>query len=289
MSVNNLIIINPVSVKKNKVNINFDRYFPFYKMLTWDSPDIDICKLIKDELQKEKYDNLIALGGDGTVNRAAQAIVNSDLILGIVPLGSGNGLARHLKIPMNIDKSIQLILEGKTKKIDACKINDIFFFCTSGVGFDAHIGKLFAKSKTRGFKTYFKIVASQFFKYECETYELIFDGKTISTEAFLITFANANQYGNNTYIAPNADICDGKIDIVILKPFKFINSPVIALRLFNKTIDKSRFISTFRSGEIILKRKNPGIAHFDGDPCILPEELKIINIPSALKVYSNLD
>jgi diacylglycerol kinase (ATP) len=285
MVTKSLIVVNPVSGKIDKTNIDFSKYFLNCKIINWEFPDTDISKVVKEELQKEKYNNIIVAGGDGTVNKVAQIIVNTNYTLGIIPLGSGNGLARHLGIPMNVEKSIKIILGGNNKKIDACKINDIFFFCTSGVGFDAHIGNLFATSKTRGFKTYLKITLNQFLKYKDQEYELLFDGKSITNNAFLVTFANANQYGNNTFIAPLADISDGKIDVTIIKPFKFYNAPCIAYRVFNKTIHKSNHTCTFQASEFILKRKAKGIAHFDGEPCFLPEEIYVKNLPSALNVF----
>jgi len=263
------IIINPVSGGKDKKPVLelIRKHFPRnidYDIIIWERADQ------KDEIirkiQERKYDIVVAAGGDGTINQVAQAIKNTESILGIIPLGSGNGLARHLKIPLDTRKSIELIGNGKVTTIDACTVNDNYFFCTSGIGFDALIGKLFAESKTRGFLTYFKLTFSNFIRYKPLAYTLTIDGKKVDTMAFLVTFANASQYGNNAYIAPQADISDGFIDVVILKPFKFWQVLFIGPKMFNKTLNTSRYVEVYKGQNIQLTRQSPGPVHFDGEP-----------------------
>ena len=216
------------------------------------------------------YRYFVAVGGDGTVNEIAKELINSRGILGIIPIGSGNGLARHLQIPLQPKKAIQIINNLKHQAIDYGLINKTPFFCTCGVGFDALIGDKFAQCKGRGLTNYVKTTIREYFNYKPEMYQItIDDERTIKRQAFLITFANGSQYGNNAYIAPHADICDGKLDICIISPFKLYNAPGIGIRLFAKNIHASivcwgetclneaqvkNIIQTTRCNKIILFR-----------------------------------
>jgi diacylglycerol kinase (ATP) len=272
-----LIIVNSVSGGKDKKPIleiirkNFPKNID-HEIIIWERPGQ------KDEITKKiregKYDIIVAAGGDGTINQVAQSVIGSDSTLAIIPLGSGNGLARHLNIPLDTQKAIELIVKGKKIQIDACSVNGINFFGTSGIGFDALIGKLFAKSKTRGFFTYFKLTFSNFIKYKPQQYSLTIDGKVIDTTAFLITFANASQYGNNAHIAPHADISDGYIDVVVLKPFKFRQAIFIAQKLFNKTLHLSKYVEVYKGENITVTRNSPGPIHFDGEPAEMKETIE---------------
>lgn len=284
-----LFLINPISGTKKKGSIpdtinklidisRFDAevYITRYKG--------EATELVPQKLA-EGYRRIVAVGGDGTVNEIAKALVETDGILGILPIGSGNGLARHLKIPINVEKAMHLINKGKFEAIDYGKINDTPFFCTCGVGFDAHIGYKFAQNKGRGFITYIKVTIADFFNYKPKKYKLKIDNTSrLQTRAFLITFANASQYGNNAYISPNADIQDGKLDICILSPFRLHRAPGIGIRLFAKNIHRSSLMYTEQAKEIVLKRKKAGVVHFDGEPCEMGKKLKISIVPGGLKV-----
>jgi len=263
------IIINPISggIDKAPVFELIRKHFPAtinYEIIVWEHPEQkdDIIKKIRTT----NFDIVIAAGGDGTINQVAQAVLDTTSTLAIIPLGSGNGLARHLKIPLDTKKAIELIGNGKKNKIDVCTVNGNYFFCTSGIGFDALIGKLFAACKTRGYFTYLKLVFSNFINYKPLTYTLIVDEKTVNTKAFLITMANAGQYGNNVYIAPQADISDGLIDIVVVKPFKLWQSILIAKKLFNKTLHLSKYVEIYTGKNIVVNRDALGPVHFDGEP-----------------------
>ncbi|PJF38513.1 MAG: hypothetical protein CUN55_17070, partial [Phototrophicales bacterium] len=175
-------------------------------------------ELAKKAIQ-EKYTAVVAVGGDGTVNEVAQVLIHSPLHLGIIPQGSGNGLARHLGIPMDTTKAIERLLSPKSMKIDAAKANGNYFFCTSGVGFDAHVSASFAARTHRGLSGYIFFALQEGFGYRPLTYTIEWHGRVLHTEAFLIAVANSTQYGNNAYIAPQADIQDGQLDVCIIKPF----------------------------------------------------------------------
>lgn len=228
--------------------------------------------------------SIVAVGGDGTVNEVARVVFEADATLGIIPCGSGNGLARTLKVPMKLEKAIACLSQSKNRRIDVGVINEHYFFCTCGVGFDAKIGKKFAQQKTRGFITYLKTTIREYFKYSPKRYKLKIDGKKLKRKAFLITVANAGQYGNNAYIAPNAQIDDGILEVCILKPFPLIKSIVLGARLFFRNFDRSRYLEVISGRTIVFKKKKKMQFHIDGDPIKLQGPVKIDIIPAGLNV-----
>ena len=177
-------------------------------------------------------DIVVAVGGDGTVNETAAGLVGTATALGIVPAGSGNGLARHLKIPMNVRRAIEVINDGKSLKIDTATINDQLFVNLAGVGFDASVAKKFAVAGKRGFSTYLRITTNSYKNYEPKQYTLIIDGKVIKRRALLISFANSSQFGNNTSIDPTASINDGYIDVCIVGKMPYWKALILAPLLF---------------------------------------------------------
>ncbi len=237
------------------------------------------------EAVEEKFNVVVAVGGDGTMNEVAQALMYTQTHLAVVPFGSGNGLARHLGIPMDTLASLQLINNSRVILADACTVNGQPYFCTSGVGFDAHIGYLFAESTSRGFSTYAKTTLREFTNYTAQSYGLWVDGKYVEdTHAFMITFANASQYGNNAYIAPQASIEDGYMDVCIMRPFPFWAVPLIAFRIFNKTADKLPWWSTYRCKTAKVQRKEGGVIHLDGEPGNAGPEVDFAVVPHVLHV-----
>ncbi len=233
---------------------------------------------------KMGFHKIVAVGGDGTVNEVAKGVAGTDMAMGIIPTGSGNGLARHLHIPLNIAKAIEVINRGKIASIDHGTINGKLFFCTSGVGFDALIGNKFAEAGTRGLSTYIKTTIREYFAFKPQRYSIDIDGKHYDRDAFMVTFANASQYGNNAYIAPRADITDGLLDVVVVKRFPLIKSPYFAYQMFTKKLDKSRFVETFQAKELTLTRTQAGYVHFDGEPGKMGAQVKVAVVPSALNV-----
>ncbi|MDP4266825.1 MAG: diacylglycerol kinase family protein [Bacteroidota bacterium] len=288
MSWKAVFIINPKAGSKRNIDLSqlitktVENAFS-YKIIIWESPQQDLESIVDDEI-KNGYNLFVAVGGDGTVNRVGSILVNKDAVFGIIPMGSGNGLARFLKIPLNTVKAIKYLKTAKTKIIDSCSINGKTFLCTAGVGFDAHIGKLFANNTKRGLYSYISIIFNQFFSYKPEEYILEFDDKKICVKAYLITFANANQWGNNAIIAPEANILDGIINVTVLRPFNKLFSIPLMIRLFNKTIHHSCYIDTYKTKEITIKRKLSGAVHYDGEPDEMNTEIKIKIHPSSLKI-----
>ena len=283
-----LFIVNPVSGKRNKKN--FSRLVSQYIDLNRFNPKVvfteyrgHAIEIVKKHLKK-KIRYFVAVGGDGTVNEIASVLINTKSVLGIIPMGSGNGLARHLQIPMAPAKAFKVINQLVSMKIDYGLMNKIPFFCTCGVGFDALIGDKFAKEKQRGFETYVMTTINELLAYKPQRYTLEFPDYTIKRQAFLITFANSSQYGNNAYIAPNADIADGLIDICVLNPFPKINALGLGVKLFSRKVHKSDHVEIIRCSKVILKRANSGAAHYDGEPCKLGKKIKIQLIHKGLQV-----
>lgn len=280
-----LFIINPISGGKKK------DYLPALIQNTIDHSKFDIKIVFTErrghaaELSGEGgFDIYVAAGGDGTLNEVASKLVNSGSSMGILPLGSGNGLARHMGISMNVEKAIRQLNTAKTVSIDTCTFNGRPFVNMAGVGFDAHIGKMFAESTERGFKTYVIQTLTEFKNYQAQKYKIHYDNKVIESEAFLVSFANSAQYGNNAFIAPDASINDGMLDVCILKPFSAINVLSIGFRLFNKTIKKSKYMQSVRAKELVVERELEGVSHLDGEPLDFGKRLEIKVIPSSLKL-----
>ncbi len=235
---------------------------------------------------KDGYQNIIVAGGDGTINEVASALVHTETVLGIIPAGSGNGLARHLGIPINPIKAINTLNKASITCIDSASINEKPFLCTAGVGFDAHIGHKFSKAESRGLKTYVKISLKEFYQYQSQSYTLCTTSGEFRRKAFLITFANTNQYGNNAFIAPKANIQDGLLDLCVLKPFPAIMAPLIGLRLFTSRVHHSQYMETCQLKEAIIERHDAGPVHLDGEPFTMPARLIVKCVPRSLNVLA---
>jgi diacylglycerol kinase (ATP) len=254
----------------------------YFQVVIWKDKEhfAEIITLLKSG----EYTDAVAVGGDGTVNHVAKAILYSNLTLGIVPIGSGNGLARSLGLSMEIRKVIRQIAEGRTVSIDTGAVNRIPFFCTSGVGFDAHIGGKFAASIKRGLQSYVKITMREILRYRAKEYTLKFNGKTLRKKAFLITVANAGQYGNDFYIAPQADMQDGLFHVVILKPFNVFKVLGLLRRIMGRKAFLAQSIETYTTDRLIIERNERDCIHFDGEPAMEGKELIYENIRGSLKV-----
>ncbi|WP_321331588.1 diacylglycerol kinase family protein [uncultured Bacteroides sp.] len=232
----------------------------------------------------EGVNAVVAVGGDGTVNEIARSLIHTNTALGIIPCGSGNGLARHLQIPMEAKKAIEIINIGTRGVIDYGKINDLPFFCTCGVGFDAFVSLKFANAGKRGLLTYLEKTLQESLTYQTQTYELETEDGMQKYKAFLIACGNASQYGNNAYITPQALLTDGLMDVTILEPFTVLDVPSLAFQLFNKTIDQNSRIKTFRCKKLCIHRNKPGLVHFDGDPLMMGENINVEIIKGGLNV-----
>ncbi len=231
-----------------------------------------------------KYDVIVAVGGDGTVNEIGTALISTDTAMAIVPTGSGNGLARHLKIPLNLGKAVALLNNFQTKCIDTIKINDLYSLNVAGIGFDAHISHLFAKREHRGVTAYMKLVASEFTTYKAGEYHLTIDNKELNTKAYLISFANSSQYGNNIYIAPDAEIDDGFIDVCIVNGFPKIIAPAMLISMLGKDNIRGYLDKIVKAKKIVIEHPDKLTGHVDGEPVFLGKKVTIEINPLSLKV-----
>lgn len=285
---NLLAIINPISGTHSK----FDIPVLIKEILKESLFNIDIkftqyaghATLLAEEAVKEGVDYVLSVGGDGTCNEIAKSLIHSSAVLGIIPIGSGNGLARHLGIPLDVSRALKIINEERVESLDYCKANDQVFFCTCGVGFDALVSLKFSEDKHRGGVTYVRKVISEYMKYKLETYELIIDGGKIREKAFLIACGNASQYGNNAYIAPHANMQDGLMDITVIRPFTPLDIGPMAVQLFTKQINRNSNIRYFEKKSISIIREKPGVMHIDGEPIQMDTRIDISCIAGGLKV-----
>lgn len=213
------------------------------------------------------YDIVVAVGGDGTVNEVASALVGSDTALGIVPLGSGNGLARHLGIPSQPRAAVKAIMAGQPIRIDAAAINGRPFFCTAGIGFDAQVATDYANAGTRGLITYAKEAVHDWRLYRPKEYEIETEEGAVKTQALLITIGNANQWGNNFFITPDASLQDGKLDIAIVKPASIESNAQMVWQLRHKSLAKNPDVLYLRSPFVRIKCLSEAAiaAHYDGE------------------------
>ena len=236
------------------------------------------------EYAAAKYDAVIAVGGDGTVNEVGCGLIGTGTALGIIPCGSGNGLARHLGIPIDPYKAVKWLNKSIFTDIDYGTINGQPFFCTCGVGFDATVSDSFSKARTRGVLTYMENVLLHIASYKDKLYKLSFDNSSETFECFVVTCANADQWGNNAFIAPTASLQDGLMDVVVIHPFSPIDAPLLAFQLFNRQLDRNEKVTIRKCNHLTITREEEGPAHFDGDPIYLGKEINIELIPHGIKV-----
>ncbi|MCO5259157.1 MAG: diacylglycerol kinase family lipid kinase [Crocinitomicaceae bacterium] len=233
----------------------------------------------------DKVDIVCAVGGDGTVHEVGTALIGTKTKLAIVPAGSGNGLARHLNIPLVIEKAIENINEMHILHMDTVLVNDKPFLNAGGYGFDALIAKKFDEGKKRGFLAYIKLVISEFFKYNPVNVSVDVNGQVKSMPVVMCSIANASEFGNGFCLSPKSDVTDGKIELVLLKPFRFWALPRLAFQFFRKRAHKSRFaeIISFEKAKIRLSKR---IAHYDGEPFDVKNELHVQVVPKSLLILS---
>ncbi len=283
-----LFVVNPVSGGKKKTAFNkqvlevldLSRFEPTFKITNHINHAYELAKSAIDE----QYDAVIAVGGDGTINEIGSALVGTNMPLGIVPEGSGNGLALYLGIPMNESAALRRINRFDTVAIDCGKIQDRFFFNIAGMGFDASVSDKFATESVRGPIGYLRTVINVLSRYKPKKYHLKIDGKSYEREAFMISVANSPQYGNNAYIAPNASINDGVLDVCVVHKFPLYSLPMMIFHLFNKTADQSEYVEIIPGKQICIQQEGKDSVHVDGEPIDLGNQINIEVMPKALNI-----
>lgn len=288
-----IFIINPISGHHNKNNFpnlvekhidkNQYEYSIVFTEYAGHATELTM-KAIEDD-----FDYIAAVGGDGTINEVAKCLIGKRQILVIVPLGSGNGLARHLELPFKPERLIkEVINKGKIYKIDTAVMNDIPFISIAGIGFDALIADYFAKDENRGFMTYAKLVTEKYPNYRQKEYTLILDDeKTIECKPFFVTFANSSQFGYNAEISPKASVQDGLIDVCIFKKPNILEVPIVATYFLAKQIDKSNFIDIYKAKKIKVTRKVAEVANIDGEAVEMSKDITVEIIPLSLNILLN--
>lgn len=230
-------------------------------------------------------DIVVAIGGDGTQNEVARSLVGTGRKMGIIPCGSGDGLALHLGISRDPVKAAKVICEGEAVVIDHGTVNGRPFFCTTGVGIDAIVSWKFAQAHSRGLKTYVTESIKTWFGFKPDSYRIVVDGvEKWNGPATLVTVGNANQWGNYAKITPLASVTDGLLSITVVEPFHTWAFPGLLIRLMTGTAQESCHTSCFDGRNVRLTRQNVGPIHFDGDPYEEGKEIDINIVPKALKV-----
>ena len=229
-------------------------------------------------------DVVVAVGGDGTVSEVASGLVGSGKALGIVPCGSGDGLALHLGLSRNPRKALEAIRRGVTEVIDCGEVCGRPFFVTTGVGFDAQVGYDFAKDGTRGFLTYIKVSVRDWFSYKEDEYELTVDGSAWRGRALMITVGNANQWGNNARICGPASLQDGKFFVTVVKPVGALRLLSLLPALFTGKVEKCRSVVCLEGSKVEIRRTADAPMHVDGESMIGGREISAVVKPAALKV-----
>lgn len=286
--INILFIINPISGGRGKLRIPdfIDQYLDKEKF----SPNFVFSEYVghagelADEAATKNFDVIVAAGGDGTINEVASKVLKHKKILGILPLGSGNGLARFLRISKNLRYALSLINNFNVDEIDTAEFNTKCFFNLAGMGFDAHLSAVFSKDKKRGLSGYVKLGFKEVFNYKAQTYLLNIDGVAYTRKAFAISIANSSQYGNDVYIAPNASVKDGLLDVCIIKPFPIIKLPLLGYVMLRGKAETSDMIEIIKGKNIKITREKAGAVHVDGEPLQMGTEIEAVIKPLSLKV-----
>ncbi len=242
-------------------------------------------QLALEHLDSE-IDIIVAVGGDGTINEIASALINSKKAMGIIPCGSGNGLARALKIPIKHESAVKRLNNLRFTTIDSGSFNGKYFFNMAGIGFDAHISKRFADDLTRGLKGYVKTTFTEIGQYQSQNYKIKIDGKDYEREAFMISIANSSQFGNNAHVSPFASVTDGLLDVCVIKPFPLYHLPVMGYHMFSKTAHKSKYVEIIQGENIEIFREEDGAIHLDGEPQLMGKHLDIKIIPLSLTLLT---
>ena len=233
---------------------------------------------------QEKVDVVIAAGGDGTVNEVASQLVHSNTALGIIPIGSGNGLARHLGYSMQIKKCLQQIAESKIEKIDTLLINNRFGVNVSGFGFDGFVAWKFNKEGKRGLSNYTKIALREYAKYQPIHFELEGLPQPHFSNAHMLVIANASQFGNAAIIAPTAQLTDGLMDVILVRKPSPLQLPSMFYRLFTGKLKDADYIQSFKCKQFAATSDREIHLHIDGEACEPTRKIDVILMPKSLFV-----
>jgi len=285
-----LFIINPISGirRKKTIPILIEKKFQ-NKSIEWEIQYTEKRKHGAEIAAREanRFDAIVAVGGDGSVNEIGSALIGQKCALGILPCGSGNGLARHLKIPLKLEKALERISDFNLFEIDTGLVNETPFLGTCGFGFDAHIAEKFDSFGKRGFFSYAKLVISEYKKYEMPTFTIKGSDFESVKNVILCSIANSSQFGNGFTISPNSDIQDGIFELVFLDRFKWRLAPIIAVKFFSRSIHTSKHFTTLSfQNDVTISINSSGthFYHIDGEPLRGDGEYKLSICKKSLKM-----
>lgn len=288
-----MLIVNPISGTGNKKDVPE----VVERTLAAEGYSTDVrftggrgdATMFASEASDKGYYGVLACGGDGTVNETARALCGSQTALGILPAGSGNGLARHLGIPMDVELAMEIVCQRNVVPSDYGSVNGVPFFCTFGMGFDAAVSHRFARQNHRGLLSYVRSALSEYVQFRPTTYTISANGKLLTEKAFLVAVCNASQWGNNAYIAPEASLTDGLLDITVVHSGSPIDAAVMGMDIFTGFISKNTMVHCFRAPAAVIYRSEKGEAHVDGEPMMLDEILDVKCHRGALLLFTPLD
>jgi len=228
---------------------------------------------------------VVAVGGDGTVNEVGQGLLHQEeAAMGIVPRGSGNGLARHLKVPLNLGAALRRLRQPTFSRMDVGLVNGRPFFCTAGLGFDARVSQQFALAGSRGLSTYLRVTVREYQTFEPVPVVVETNGQTLATDCYVLAFANASQYGNNAYIAPNANLQDGLLDMCLMDALPPWRAAQVVLGMALGTLPRTGGAAYSHTRRASIRAAAPLGCHADGDYLGHGTEFEIDLLPLALEV-----
>lgn len=240
--------------------------------------------LLARQAAEDGFRVVVAVGGDGTINEVGRGLLGTSAAMGIIPRGSGNGLARHLGVPMGVGAAIQRLNAPDFQRIDVGRINGREFFCTAGLGFDAHVSKCFAVAGTRGLATYVQVALREYRQFTPVPIQVKFNRKTLKTDCYVLAFANASQYGNDAYIAPNADIRDGLLDMCLIDALPLRRAVRVGLGLALGNLPASGAAAFHTASQVQVTAARPLGFHVDGDYVAEATSFEVELLPLALEV-----
>ena len=291
MKTKTLIVVNPISgIGRQKrietllkQNLNQDLFDYEVRYTEHIHHGTEIAR----EAAEHGYDCVVACGGDGSVNDVVQGLKDTDVRLGIIPCGSGNGLARSLKIPLQPWLAIRVLNQQYEQTIDSIVINDKYVCANAaGCGYDAYIARMMQAAKTRGLAAYTNLVLREYDRYKCSDYHLVINGRDYYRNAWFIAVANSQQFGYNLAVAPKAKLDDGLIDISIIDKVPLDHVPITAPLAFTNHLDLSQHVEMFRTKELLIEGNADRWVNIDGEGINIGTTVHFVNHPKSVRIYS---
>jgi diacylglycerol kinase (ATP) len=281
-----LFIVNPVSggIRKDRWIQDLRKHLQLRKMdaeIAFPSSGLD-TRTIAEQGVEAGIDAIVACGGDGTINDVAGRLVSTSTALGIIPMGSGNGFARTLKIPFKLDEALMVVQQGVIRQIDTGMVNENFFINISGIGFDAHIAGKFHHSKRRGLSTYTSLVLKEFSRYKPELYRIQVGENVVERKSFFAAVCNGSQFGNDFTIAPQADLMDGSLELIEVRKPSILQVPKLALNALQRKFDQNELVNVMHGKSFTIEREKEGLVNIDGEPMEMGKRLEFRVSSSAL-------